>query len=419
MQKTNIWYLSAHDQPKGQSSRTYDFARELVRLGHKVTMFTNSYCHWTHEERLSGREKWRVEDIDGIRVAWLRTIHYEGNGLRRGMNMLSNAWRSMQVARDLPDSPDVVVGPSVPLGTGWAASRIAQKNSAAFVFEVRDVWPIALVDDGGLSKRNPVYHVFRYIEKSLYKKSHCISATMPFIFQHVADSGSNPDKVTWIPNGVDFKRFVGMASYDGGREKPLVAMYIGGFGVAHDVISIVRAAKILHEKGSKNYRFVIVGNGVKRPACEKEAADYKLTNIEFRDSVPKSDVPRLQTEADILIACVTDSTSYRFGLNLNKLFDYFASSRPVIFSGSAPNDPVAESGAGFSVHPERPAEMAQALEKYAEMRPEDRVEMGIRGRLYVENKYNMNGLGERMESLLFQAIRNKESIALGDGVAVA
>jgi hypothetical protein len=53
----NIWYLSAHDQPKGLSSRTYDFSRELVKRGHKVTMFTNGYCHFTHTERLAPGER--------------------------------------------------------------------------------------------------------------------------------------------------------------------------------------------------------------------------------------------------------------------------------------------------------------------------------------------------------------------------
>jgi len=405
MQKMNIWYLSAHDQPRGQSSRTYDFSRELVKRGHQVTMFTNSYCHWTHVERLPPHEKWRIEDIDGIRVVWLRTIHYTGNRWRRGANMLSNAWRSIQVARTLPERPNVVIGPSVPLGTGWAASKIAGMKGAAFVFEVRDVWPIALVDDGGLSKRSPVYYAFRFIEKYLYRKAQRISAAMPFIHQHVAESGSNPAKVTWIPNGVYFQRFSGFEVYDGGKKLPLVVMYVGGFGVAHDVITIVRSAKILQQQGNNKYRFVIVGNGVKRPECQREASSNGLANIEFRDPVAKSDVPRIQMESDILIACVTDSASYRFGLNLNKLFDYFASGRPVIFSGNAPNDPVVNSGAGFSIPPEDPDAMVGALQKLLEMSPAERVELGKRGRRYVENEFDMRKLAERMESLLLQAIK--------------
>ena len=408
MQRMNIWYLSAYDQPKGQSSRTYDFSRELVKRGHQVTMFTNSYCHFTHVERLAPHEKWRIEKIDGIRVVWLRTIHYTGNGWRRGANMLSNAWRSIQVARTLSENPDVVIGPSVPLFTGWAALKIARMKGAAFVFEVRDVWPIVLVDDGGLSKRSPVYYTFRFIEKYLYRKSQRISSVLPFIYQHVSESGGNPEKVMWIPNGVNLERFSGLEAYDGGEKLPLVAMYVGGYSVEHDVITIVRSASILQQKGINKYRFVLVGNGMKRPECQREAALNALSNIEFRDPVAKLDVPRLQMESDILIACVTDSPSFRFGLNLNKMFDYLASGRPVIFSGHSPNDPVVESGAGFSIPPEDPEAMAGALQSLLEMSPAERIELGKRGRRYIENEYNIRNLVDRMELLLLQAIKERE-----------
>lgn len=409
MQGMNIWFLSAHDQPRGQSSRTYDFAVEMIRRGHKATMFTNSYCHWTHTDRLAQDEKWRIENVDGIRVVWLKTIHYAGNGFRRGLNMLSNAWRSIQAAKTFSDTPDVVIGPSVPLGTGWAACRIAASRHSAFVFEIRDVWPAALVDDGGLSRYSPVYFVFRALEKHLYLRAHRISAAMPFVFRHVEESGGDPQKTTWVPNGVNFDRFSGYDTYNGGTGLPLVVMYVGGFGTAHDVITIVRTAGILQREGCRDYRFVIIGNGVKRQECEKEAASLGLANIEFRDSVPKSDVPRVQLESDILVAAVLDSAIYRFGLNLNKIFDYFASGRPVIFSGKAPNDPITASGAGFSVPPQDPQAMASALRAYLAMTPSERIAMGRRGRAWVESEFDMRKLGDRMELLLEQAIKEKKN----------
>lgn len=407
-----IWYLSAYDQPKGQSSRTYDFSRELVKRGHQVTMLTNSYCHFTHVECLAPDEKWRIEEIDGIRVVWLKTIHYTGNGWRRGANMFSNVLRSIQVAKDLPGRPDVVIGPSVPLGTGWAALKIARMKDAAFVFEVRDVWPTILADNGSLSKHSPVYYALRLIEKYLYRKSQRISSVLPFIYNHVYESGSDPDKVVWIPNGVNFERFSLYEEYNGGATTlPLVVMYVGGYSVLHDVISIVRTANLLQKKGINKYHFVLVGNGLKRRDCEREASSCGLSNIEFRDPVPKSDVPRLQMETDIFIACITDSPGFRFGVNLNKLYDYFASGRPVIFSGNAPNDPVAESGAGFSISPENPEAMVKVLEKYLEMSPAERIEMGKRGRHYVENEFDIQKLAGRMESLLEQAIKDMEVVS--------
>lgn len=401
----NIWILSPHEQPNSHTSRTYDYSREILKRGHKVTIFANSYSHRDHKELLSPGEKWRLEIIDDISVVWLRTIHYTGNGISRGLNMLSYARRAVQVSRKIKENPDVVVGDSVPPTAGLAASKIANERNAAFIYQIRDVWPIALVYDGALSKYSPIYYAFRYIEKTLYRKAHQICATMPFLHEHVKESGSNPDKITWIPNGVNLARYTDYHHYDGGIEQPLVVMYVGAFGFAHDVISIVRTAAILQEKGNDKFRFVIIGDGVKRAECEKEAQIKGLTNIEFRDPVQKSMVPQIQVEADIFVACVLDSEAYKFGINLNKMYDYFASGRPVIFSGNAPNDPVADSGGGFSISPENPDEMVCALEKYLAMSPVERRIMGEKARNYAELEFDVSKLSDRMEQLFYQAVK--------------
>ena len=399
MKKMNIWYLSAYDQPKGQSSRTYEYSRELVRRGHQVTMFTNSYSHFTHQERLNADETYRIERIDGIRVVWLRTIPYTDNGWRRGANMLSNAWRCFQVSGHLQDIPDIVVGPSVPILTGWAASVIAKRKDAAFIFEVRDIWPQSLVDLGALTTHSPLYFAFRNLEKYLYRRARRISAVLPLTWKHVAGSGVAPEKVVWIPNGTNLENYKDLPSYDGGTRLSLTVMYVGGFSITHDVITILRAAHILFIRGTNNIRFIIVGSGRQRSECEKEAANLGLTNVEFREPVPKSQIPRLQCEADVLISSVKDTPVYQFGINSNKIFDYLAASRPVIFAGNAPNDPISESGAGFNIPPENPDAMADSLETMLGMSPEKRMEIGLLGRRYAEEHFELKKLAVRMEDM--------------------
>jgi glycosyltransferase involved in cell wall biosynthesis len=399
-----IWYLSAYDQPSGQSTRTHDFSRELVRRGHEVTFFTNGFCHFRHTERLDPEEHWRVEMVDGIRVVWLKTYPYRGNGIGRGINMLDNFRRILQVSKKLDDKPDVVLGPSVPLLTGWAGARLADLHGVPFIFEVRDVWPDALVDIGGLSNSSFLYHIFRYLEKMLYHKAERISSTLPHISDHVATSGSDPAKIVYIPNGVDLAPFTLDAAYDGGEGRQLVVMYVGGFGLDHDVSTIIRAAKLLQDAGDTTFRFVVIGGGVRKAEAEVQAQSYQLRNLELRDPIPKSSIPEAQRGADILLAAITDSKSFRFGLNLNKLCAYFASARPVLFSGNPPNDPVHESGAGLSIAAEDPQAMVVGLRKLACMGSAVRIEIGVRGWRYAQTTLSMDVLGERMEKMLASAI---------------
>lgn len=401
-----VWYVSAYDQPGGQSTRTHDYSRELVSRGHEVTFFTNGFCHFKHTERLGAEERWRVEMVDGIRVVWLKTRPYNGNGAGRGLNMLDNVRRILQASKVLGDKPDVVLGPSVPTLTGWAAARLAQRYRVPFIFEVRDVWPDALVDIGGLSKRSPIYHVFRYLEKMLYRKAERISSTLPHLSEHVAGSGGDPGKIVCIPNGVDLSPYTPDVAYDGGEGRQLVVMYVGGFGLDHDVPTIIRAAKLLQDAGDTTFRFIVIGGGVRKAASEEEARSYQLRNLEIREPIPKSSIPETQRGADILVAAITDSRSYRFGLNLNKLCAYFASARPVLFSGNPPNDPVHESGGGVSVAAEDPQAMVDGLRKLAGMGAAARIEMGARGRRYAQTTLSMEALGDRMEKTLASAIED-------------
>jgi glycosyltransferase involved in cell wall biosynthesis len=369
-------------------------------------MLTNSYCHFTHVELLGPHEKWRIEEIDGIRVVWLRTIHYSGNDWRRGANMLSNTWRSLQFARTIPEKPDLVIGPSVPLGTGWAASRIARMKSSTFIFEIRDIWPQSLVDLGMMSRDSLLYKIFHTVEKYLYKKAHRISAVLPLTWKHVENNGADAGKVHWIPNGANLELFSKSPLYIPGS-LPITVMYVGGFSSTHDVSTIIKAAEILQREGMTDYRFIIVGSGKQRSNCEGEANNLGLQNVEFRDAVPKSGIPNLQRQADVLIASVKNTPVYQFGINSNKIYDYLASARPIIFSGNAPNDPIAESGAGFSIPPEDPQAMAEALIKIRKMTSEERIEMGNRGRRYVEREFDIRKLAIRMETLLFQALDDR------------
>ena len=391
----NIWFLSAYDQPKGISSRTYDFSKELVSRGHQVTFMTNSYCHWTYSEKLNPSEKYRIEEIDGIKVAWLKTFPYKGNSIGRGLNMITNFFRILQVSKIIKGKPDIIIGPSVPIASGWAAYLLSKKYKCKFIFEIRDIWPLALVNSGGIKKYGLIYLVFRILEKFLYKKSNKIFSTLPYVEEHVKQSGADTSKIVWIPNSINFKNK--FDTYYGGNAEELICYYLGGFGLEHDPINIIRAAKILKEDNFSKIKFVLIGDGPKKQSCEDLAKKYLLNNIEFKDVIPKEQVQETLSKSDLLLVCIIDSPVYKYGINLNKIYDYLLSGRPIIFSGNSPNDPIRESGSGMSITPENPLLLKESLVHFFTMKPDKRAVLGKKGTSYAKNNFDIHLLVDKIE----------------------
>jgi glycosyltransferase involved in cell wall biosynthesis len=125
-----------------------------------------------------------------------------------------------------------------------------------------------------------------------------------------------------------------------------------------------------------------------------------LTNASFEPSVPKRNIYAVLTQADAFVATLRRSRLYQHGMSMNKVFDYMAVGRPIIFSADSANDPVSEAGAGLKVPPEDPQAMAKAVLDLASRSVDDRNEMGRRGRAVVRRRYNCAVLTERLEEVL-------------------
>ena len=213
-------------------------------------------------------------------------------------------------------------------------------------------------------------------------------------------------KIIFIPNGIDISNVNLNENYSGGDSNNLNVLYVGGFSLEHDVESIIRSANLLQKMNDSRFKFTIIGDGINKKNCIKLAESFKLRNLIFKDRIKKKLIYDVQSKADILIASIKNSKSYRFGLNLNKICTYLASARPIVFSGNPPNDLVKESKGGLSVEAENPQEIVNALIKISLLTQTQRLEMGERGRRYAENNISIHKLTERMENMLFRAIKS-------------
>lgn len=398
----NIWILNHYaGAPDQRVTRNYDEGRELVSRGHQVTIFASSFSHNKFTEtRLKPREKWKAEEYDGVRFIWLKTFPYKGNNWRRVINMLSYSWRAFWVGKSFKERPDVIIGVTVHPLAALSACILSGFKKSRFFFEVADLWPQTLVDMGALSKRNPVIWGLRVLEKYLYWKAEKIITLLPNAHEYITNIGIPGDKIVWIPNGVDLSRYDGLKQYDGGRQEVFTLMYLGGHTFSNALEVILVAAQILESEGKNNIKFVFVGDGAEKSNLIRLSKDLSLHNVEFRDGVPKHEISKVMGEADGFISTLRDIPLYKYGISLNKLYDYLSSERPIIFSGNSCNNPVEEAKAGITVPPENPRALAEAITRLVAMQPEERIQMGKNGLEYMKKNHDVRVLADRIERML-------------------
>ncbi len=404
----NIWIFNqyAHPSDLPGGTRHYDLGRELVQRGHQVLIFATSFHHYLHREtRLQPGEKWKIEVVDGIKFVWLRTPPYQRNDWRRVRNMVVFALRSWWLGCRLPKiapeigKPDVVVGSSVHLLTPLAAYWVARHYRVPFVMEVRDLWPQTIIDMGELSANHPITKVLQALERFLYRRAKKIITLLPRADKYITACGIPQEKIVWIPNGVDLSRFEGLEPYVP-SENGLKVVYLGAHGKANVLDTVIQAAKILQDRGYCEIQFIFIGDGPEKPRLMALAEELGLRNVEFHDPVPKSEAPKKLGDAHVTLLTLQDLPLYNYGISFNKLFDYLAASKPLILAGRPANNPVKEAHCGFTVPPRNPEALAEAVIKLYQMSPEERAEMGKRGREYVEKYHDIRKLAMQLESVL-------------------
>jgi glycosyltransferase involved in cell wall biosynthesis len=398
-----IWIINHYaDPPDGMATRSIDLARRFVEQGHPTTIFASNFNHYRFApiERMRLLQLWRAVDVDGVRIVWIKTSHYRLNDWLRVINMISFAVVVMIAGVVERPRPDAVIGVSVHPLAALAAYFLARLRRARFFFEVTDLWPQTLVDLGRLKRNSLSAWFLRRLERFLCRKAERIVMLLPHTGPYMESIGIPLDKILWVPNGVELSRYRDLLPYDGAALPPYRVVFMGGFVESNAIDNILQAARVLKERGRKDIEFLLVGRGTDRSFVLQKAQELGLSNVRFPDPVPKSEIGKVMSEADAFIYALHDLPLYRYGVSLNKLTDYLAGGRPIIFSGHSTYDPVAAIGAGYSVPPDDPVAIADAIEKLFSLPPSQRIAMGRKGREYVTEHHDIPKLAVRLLAAL-------------------
>lgn len=401
---SNIWifnqYAITPDVPGG--TRHYELSKRLVEKGCIVTIFASGFHYQKFTDlKLSKHEKYKIEVKDNVTFIWIKSFPYKKNNWKRIVNMLTYSWRAFKLSkmllnREITKLPDVVIGSSVHLFSVLVAYFISKKMKAKFIMEVRDLWPATLIEFKRILKYHPIIFFFSLLEKFLVNRADTLITVLPSAHLYYSKFNIERKNIVWIPNGVRTDLFKPETKEKG----KFTVMYTGIFGLEGNLETLIRAAKILEQK-QNCIEFILLGNGERKKFLLKLVKKIKLKNVEFRSPVCKEKMPDVLEEADILwLGTRKAKNLYKFGFSFNKLFDYLASGRPIIFSVDSEYNPVKEAAAGLTVPPEDAPALSKAIIKLFAMSEIERIQLGENGRKYARKYYDWNVLSQKFFNLI-------------------
>ncbi len=390
--------------------RHYYLAREWVKMGHSVTIVAASYSHVRSRSPEVDRAV-TVEDIDGIRYAWIRTPRYKGSSIGRVLNMLAFVAQFSVHWRVVVDGlkPDVVISSSTYHLDIFSAYRLARKHGARLVFDVRDLWPLTPITLGHMSRRNPLVLALQKAEDFGYRRADAVVSALPYASEYMQSRGMAPEKFCYVPNGIDPAEFetdcadIPELHQETLRklheEARLIVGFTGTHGLAHDLDTLIEAAEMLR---SSPVRFALVGSGSQKQRLQEAARERQLPNIVFLPPVSKAEVPALLKALDVLYIGLKRGPMLKFGVSPHKLLDYMMAGKPVLHAIDTPNDMVSECQCGISIIPESPHDLADAVRRLMQMQRPDLERMGASGKEYVLKNHDYGKLARKFIDSVFQ-----------------
>ncbi|MCX9049437.1 glycosyltransferase family 4 protein, partial [Citrobacter portucalensis] len=323
--------------------------------------------------------------------------------IRRIISWFHFEWVVFKLSKKNIPRPDAVIVSSLSLLSIINGYILRRKYRCKLIFEVRDIWPLTIIEEGGFSPRNPLVMLLGKIERFAYKTSDVVVGTMPNLGEHV-DNILGYHKTTYcIPMGFDPSVLSMQENIDESlvsqyfKSDKFYVVYAGTIGITNALDTFFITAQKLVEHS--DIHFIILGDGALKKEYMRRYSHCQ--NISFMPKVPRLMVQSVLRHADVLYLSTFNSKVWDYGQSLNKLIDYMVAARPIIASYNGYQSMVNESGAGFFV----PAEDANAvMDKIIflkKMPKKERDKMGENGRKWILENRNYNKLARLYADIIF------------------
>lgn len=313
-------------------TRSYDLATSFVKKGFEVVVVTA-----TSDINHKSKKKWKVIERDGLLVNYIYLPY--GNHLsyfQRSFVFFKFLWFS--TFRLLKLKGDFVLATSTPLTIGIPALFKKWFGKTPYIFEVRDVWPEAVIAIGAI--RNKMMQKLLYLlERVVYKNA---SAVVPLSTDMqksivnrypqftdkssvVIENISEINRFQNIEDKIDLENITGF--------KPRFSvLYAGTFGKVNGIDRVIDLAQktLLIDN---RLIYILIGAGAEKENVIQLAKDTGVygKNVFILDSISKNELPKWYNTVSMGSSFVIDIKEL-WANSANKFFDTLAAGKPILIN---------------------------------------------------------------------------------------
>ncbi|WP_417291654.1 glycosyltransferase family 4 protein [Corallibacter sp.] len=399
MNKKSVWLINQYlctPELNNDGHRHSFLAEEFIKKGYDVTLITSSFSHVPYREN-NFKGLYKVIDKN-IRTLLIKGNKYKGTqGFARVFSWLIFCFLLFFIPTKKIPKPDIIIVSSNSLLPILNVVFFFKRKfkGVKFILEIRDIWPLSLIELGGFSSKNILIRFLAWVEKLGYKKADHIVSLLMNADVHIKNVlGHVPFKYTWISNGFQIedestykpisKELAALIPKDG-----FIVGYAGSLGKANAMEYIIEG---FNKIKNKNIHLLIVGSGDEMISLKKLSIS---NNISFLGRLPKNEILSFLNKCDLLYFSSKDLKIYSYGISANKTFDYMYAAKPILLSASTQNNVIQLAKCGKVIKPNDSDLIVEEILNFKEMSLEDRKTIGLKGKDYLLKYFTYDKLSDK------------------------
>ena len=303
-----ILYLPAYFYPETAASSYLGENRNqaFADAGFEIDAYAPMPCRGISKEVRKEYKKRRVEKLyDGKMTLHRFSMYAEGKNpilraLRYVLCWIAQGWKGMR-AKDV----DCIYLASTPPIQGLMGAFIKKFRGIPFVYNLQDIFPDSLYNNGLANKDGILWKIGRVIENFTYKHADKIIVISEDFKKNIMAKGVPEEKIVVVYNWVDQNAVVNIDrennklfdKYNLDLSKFYIE-YSGNIGLSQNMDMLLEVMEDLQDN-YPDINLVLVGEGAYKAQVEKIVADKQLKNVVMLPFQPYEDISHVFSLGDV------------------------------------------------------------------------------------------------------------------------